>query len=478
MQDNKPNASRLIDALRQVGYDNYAAVADLVDNSLDAYASLVKISIGKHKDEDHLLVVADNGQGMDFETLTEAVRLGSNLKKENSSDLGKYGMGLITASISIGTRLIVVTKQGDQLLTAIHDVEQIKNNGDFVVTIRKSNDIERNAFLERLGGARSGTVLFISNTDMLQNKNLSVFRTTLKGKLGEIYREFIDAGKKIYVENQEIIASDPLMLSDKNTMTLIDEEKEFEGEVVRLKIVALPRLSQAESLTHGINIPNQGFYLMRNSRQIARALSLGMRSLKHNSFNRFRAEIFFPAALDKPMGVTFTKNGVSIHTLDPTLKNWIDHLVQPQLLALRQQTKKDVAAETEDTIDHSSSERVFKSKSKLLPDIKPENVEPVKEWREEHDAEVKYTKKGMGRLGPMFEHESVGRRIHITYNTEHPFYQEVYAGRSEDKDLTNAMDFLIYSFAAGLVRISTVDNQNTIDSVLDTFSDSLRALMN
>src|SRR3989338_4452170 len=166
MQDNKPNASKLIDALRQVGYDNYTAVADLVDNSLDAYANLVKVDIGKQRDDDHLLTVSDNGQGMDRETLTEAIRLGSNIEKNEKSDLGKYGMGLVTASISIGKRLLVVTKQSNQYMTAVHDIEQIKSNGDFVASIRPSNELEKNMFVQRVGGGRSGTVVAISNIDL------------------------------------------------------------------------------------------------------------------------------------------------------------------------------------------------------------------------------------------------------------------------------------------------------------------------
>ncbi|HCM52016.1 TPA: hypothetical protein DIS56_02680 [Candidatus Saccharibacteria bacterium] len=477
MQDNKPNASKLIDALRQVGYDNYTAVADLVDNSLDAYANLVKVDIGKQRDDDHLLTVSDNGQGMDRETLTEAIRLGSNIEKNEKSDLGKYGMGLVTASISIGKRLLVVTKQSNQYMTAVHDIEQIKSNGDFVASIRPSNELEKNMFVQRVGGGRSGTVVAISNIDLLQNKNLTVFKRVLIRNLGEIYREFINAGKKIYVGSTEVQASDPLMLNVDGTTPLIDEEKEFGNDIVRLKIVALPRMSRAESVAVGINIPNQGFYLMRNNRQISRAESLGVSPLKHNDYNRFRAEIYFPASLDKLMGVTFTKNGVSIKTLDDTLKNWIDHLVQPQLLAIKHQSARDITKETENTVDHESSERAFRLKSKLLPDTIPEGVQPDKAWRQEREAEGTWKKKSMGRLGAMFEFENVGRKITVTYNTDHPFYQVVFSEVSENKELTNAIDFLSYSIAAGLSRIASPKNEKLVDTFLDTFSDSLRTLL-
>lgn len=477
METNKPNAGRLIEALRQVGYDNYAAIADLVDNSLDAYATRIMIDIGEQKSGGHLLTISDNGEGMDRETLAEAVRLGSQTPKDEKSDLGKYGMGLITASISMGTKLLIVTKQGDTYLTALHDVEQIKRHNEFVAHVRESNDAERNQFLQRMGGSRSGTILFISDIDQLQNKNLTIFKRTLTSRIGEIFREYINAGKKIYVGNTEVHASDPLMMDVEGTTTLIDEEKDFGGDSVRLRVVALPRLSGAESKGTGINIPNQGFYLMRNNRQIARAESLGVSSLKHNDYNRFRAEIFFPASLDKLMGVTFTKNGVSIKTLDDTLKNWIDHLVQPQLLAIKQQAKKAKVEETEDVIDHASSERTFKLKSKLLPDTLPESEGEAPSKLEKTDTGASWKRKGMGRLGPIFEYESLGREVTITYNTQHPFY-EIFGENAENKDLTNALDFVTYSIAAGLTKISSPENEQLIDTFLDTFSDSLRTLLN
>ena len=84
----------------------------------------------------------------------------------------------------------------------------------------------------------------------------------------------------------------------------------------------------------------------------------------------------------------------------------------------------------------------------------------------------------MGRLGPIFEFENIGRKVKIVYNTEHPFYQNVFAEVSDNKDLTNAIDFLTYSIAAGLSRISSPKNEDVIDTFLDTFSDSLRTLLN
>jgi signal transduction histidine kinase len=93
--NNQPNAAKLLESLRSSGYDNYSAIADLIDNSFDANADVIKVGLGETKGEDYLLTISDNGEGMDERLLDQALRLGSVSDRDNES-LGKYGMGLIT----------------------------------------------------------------------------------------------------------------------------------------------------------------------------------------------------------------------------------------------------------------------------------------------------------------------------------------------------------------------------------------------
>ena len=93
-----PSASRLITSLRDVGYDFGQAVADLIDNSITARATEIDVSL--HFDaEDSWLRIADNGTGMTKPVLREAMRFGSDTEY-GSDDLGRFGLGLKTASIS------------------------------------------------------------------------------------------------------------------------------------------------------------------------------------------------------------------------------------------------------------------------------------------------------------------------------------------------------------------------------------------
>ena len=106
-----PSAARLTESLRDIGYDFPAAVADIVDNSIMAEASRVDIVV-EFDGEDSSVVIADDGAGMTANGLTEALRYGSR-RTYSARDLGRYGLGLKTASLSQCRSVTVVTKKLD-----------------------------------------------------------------------------------------------------------------------------------------------------------------------------------------------------------------------------------------------------------------------------------------------------------------------------------------------------------------------------
>jgi hypothetical protein len=95
-----PNAAKTLSALREMGYDSFSSVLDLIDNSIDAEATKIAVTM-KEAGKDIVIDIRDNGSGMDEKTLTEALRLGSDTEHDVKEDLGKFGMGLVTASISL-----------------------------------------------------------------------------------------------------------------------------------------------------------------------------------------------------------------------------------------------------------------------------------------------------------------------------------------------------------------------------------------
>lgn len=108
-----PNAKRVVEAFRDVGYSFVSAVADLIDNSIAANATRVDIQL--HWDgPDTWLRIADNGTGMDSDTINEALRFGSE-RSYRPDDLGKFGLGLKTASLSQCREFTVATRTSEKI---------------------------------------------------------------------------------------------------------------------------------------------------------------------------------------------------------------------------------------------------------------------------------------------------------------------------------------------------------------------------
>lgn len=108
--DITPSARRLTESLRDVGYDFVSAVADLVDNSLSAGAERVDVVI-EYDGPYSTVVIADDGCGMTQAGLGEALRLGSRRERGYAEgELGRYGLGLKTASLSQCRRVTVVSR--------------------------------------------------------------------------------------------------------------------------------------------------------------------------------------------------------------------------------------------------------------------------------------------------------------------------------------------------------------------------------
>src|SRR6184192_3049778 len=104
-----PAAGRLVGSLRDMGYEFATAVADLVDNSIEAGATVVTVDI-EFEGENSWVRIADNGAGMTSAALREAMRYGSS-REYSANDLGKFGLGLKVASLSQCQRLTVASRR-------------------------------------------------------------------------------------------------------------------------------------------------------------------------------------------------------------------------------------------------------------------------------------------------------------------------------------------------------------------------------
>ena len=129
-----PSAARLTESLRDIGYDFSSAVADPIDNSITAGARRVDVML-EFDGEDSRVIVADDGSGMSDNALVESFRFGSR-REYGAGDLGRYGLGLKTASLSQARRVLVVTrraKMNRRIATRCLDLDLILDFDEWLV---------------------------------------------------------------------------------------------------------------------------------------------------------------------------------------------------------------------------------------------------------------------------------------------------------------------------------------------------------
>jgi hypothetical protein len=504
IKDNTPNAGKLLSSLRSTGYSSYSAISDLVDNSLDAQAQNIWITI-KTVQKEIEIEIADDGFGMDIHILDEALKLGSLTEKDQNSDLGKYGMGLITASLSMCRRIDVLTKREDEkVLHSIQDLDEVTRQNKFVKYLAEADPANKALFDEKLPNAKAGTIIRLTKIDHIQNRDISNFAGRLAKELGRIDRYYINAGKNLYINAKKIEAIDPLMLETPETEVWSDDmydiyipEKNL-SEKIRVRIAILPSYSKELSDKIGINIPNQGFYVLRNNREIASAVSLDVYT-KHNLLNRLRMELFFPASLDEDMGLNYSKQ--EVHPTQRILDT-LKQEVGGQIKSVRKKLDAQKASTESEQIDHSDAEKVIAQKIKLLitPSAKIEKRQsPQKEHnhkeditteeKEKREREPKKTQLSPAGLGCKFEHlalgphanlyecEQVGKVIVIQWNTDHPFYKRMILENRENKDILNPIDYLVYAFASAELKNINDENEQIIQNIRSIMSANLRTLL-
>ena len=160
-----PSASRLTGSLRDIGYSFESAVADLIDNSIAAGADAVDVIVNYDGRNSRVFII-DNGRGMDSEGLTEALRFGTK-RGYDRGELGRYGLGLKTASLSQCRRVVVFSRdpQDGHLAGLSLDLDFIETVDDWMVTFPEDSDLE-----ERVRGLfphSTGTAVVWENLDRL-----------------------------------------------------------------------------------------------------------------------------------------------------------------------------------------------------------------------------------------------------------------------------------------------------------------------
>lgn len=334
--DITPSPHRLLLSLRDVGYDFVTAVADIVDNAVAAGARRVDVEV-RHGDGPPWVLVADDGDGMTDARLVEAMRLGSE-RDYDPDDLGKFGLGLKTASLSQCRRLVVMTRHSRshfRVAKAMLDLDQVAESNRWRLVPPPPEMASDVAARWLVRGP--GTVVVMQKLDRLVpdgreldghgRRRLDRLAEQTAAHLSMVFHRFLEAvpqrrALRISVNGRRLTAWNPFAISECHTRTLPEHRFEFStdgasGDVRVQGHILPPRdLFSSPEAFESLSGPRkwnrqQGFYIYRNERLIQSGGWCGMRAADEHT-KLARIAVHFNSPLDELFNVNIAKMRVSI----------------------------------------------------------------------------------------------------------------------------------------------------------------------
>ncbi|MGM7700525.1 ATP-binding protein [Pseudalkalibacillus sp. Hm43] len=379
--DNKvmivPSASRLTESLRDIGYDIPTSIADLVDNSIEAKATEIWIDveyIGIHS----YISISDNGVGMSANEIDEALRYGSN-SNYNEKSLGKFGLGLKTASLSHCKKITIASKnQYEEINTLCWDLDHI-NKSDKWEALKLSENEFNEIILERLN-SNNGTVVVWENLDRILYKDEDSILTQrefagicrqIEEHIGMVFHRFISGTNvpkvNIYINGNLIQAWDPFVVDEPCTKaidTSILKFKDSSNSEINVKVrpYILPHESQfsskqAHAKAAGPKKWNrqQGLYIYRNNRLIQSGGWNRLRAADEHT-KLARLAIDFDSRADNAFQINISK-----------MKVKIPNVIRGELLEIA----KKVSAKANEVYRNKGDSKRPPQKAKLPPKKHP-----------------------------------------------------------------------------------------------------------
>lgn len=515
-----PIPSRLIEGLRDTGYDFNTALADIVDNSVDAGAKRIDIGIDMDAEGDILVSVADDGCGMTRDTLLNAMTYGAEVGKKAANRLGKFGLGLKTASTAFSRRLSVVTRgeKGAAPIKATWDLDHVTKVNEWELMIDEASKAEI-AQLDKTAHGGTGTLVLWERVDRMlpeyQNPGGAHARKAV-GKIREefrlhaamVYQRFLDTADKrardvaMFINGSQVDPWNPFCPDIPGTEVVAEETVPVEiadGSEAKFTIRAhiLPRREQfpSEADAREARLTNhmQGIYIYRENRLIHPHDWLGMFS-KEPHLTLLRVEFSFDHTLDSAFHVDIKKSRI---LLNDDLFNWVrDKFIPAPRNAANERYRKGERKKAQEKAEnaHADSNANIGSKE---GDLRMANVSVKNPATNE--VEIK-NKKGTIRLklplstaaepgqlniqavpslddGILWEPCLIDGHHGVRINTGHPYYHKVYVPNLASGVTIQGMDSLLWSLAEAELGTISETTQKHFKELRFEVSRILRALV-
>jgi Histidine kinase-, DNA gyrase B-, and HSP90-like ATPase len=322
-----PHAASLIEGLRSFGYNLPMAIADLIDNSIFSGAKRVWLQFHWEGDRSSISIV-DDGSGMDEAKLLEAMRLGTTnpLAVRDPLDLGRFGLGLKTASFSQCRKVTVRTRRHrNSIVTRCWDLDLIARANAWQLSRAAGPCASK--FSSRLDSLPHGTAVVWESLDRLvegaeteSDEDEGLFlgcADSVRDHIASVFHRFLSGPRPIQVllNNNPVKPWDPFLEDETATLNLAPEKLRLNGTVIEIHPVVLPHLSKVSAETHeraagtrGWDL-QQGFYVYRNRRLIVPGDWLGLKSWRPEStYKLARIRVDVPNTLDLAWGIDVTKS--------------------------------------------------------------------------------------------------------------------------------------------------------------------------
>lgn len=311
---------RFISAVRDSGYNHTSsALAELIDNSIEAGARTIQIRFEKLPHGDVTVAVLDDGDGMKRSVLQSALQFGGTSRFNCRSGVGRFGMGLPNSSLSQAKRVEVTSWTSRTSCWRTHlDVDEVVSGQQQSLGVPQRVP-------SKIADTSSGTLVVWKKCDRLSYKNESAFLASIRISLGRIFRNIIDSGVHLSVNGETVVPIDPLFRNKRYQITSQPYGPRLEYEVliptftnkpstVTVQFVTLPlnswhSLTNDEKEARGIS-KGAGVSILRAGREIDYGWYFMGHKRKENYDDWWRCEIGFEPELDELFGVTNTKQGI------------------------------------------------------------------------------------------------------------------------------------------------------------------------
>ncbi|MFF6926424.1 ATP-binding protein [Streptomyces californicus] len=325
-----PEPAGMIASLSSLGYSLPAAIADLVDNSVSANARNIDVEF-TWAGPDSWVAVVDDGNGMDAGELATAMTVAARgpSTPRSPTDLGRFGVGLKSASFSQARQLTVATARSGEWHVRTWDLDVVEKFGEW--RLLYGADDETTGLLTRIRGtAGHGTIVLwrrlngyhvdgVTEDDEQTQKQFYAEVDRVGAHLGMVFARFLVGSRRrfIRVSGDVVEPWDPFLSGHPSVLPLPPETLVLSSGRVRVEAFVLPsaqRLTDEEyEKAAGPRgwLDQQGFYVYRRDRLILAGDWLGQKGLRREEkYNLARIAVEIPAETDVEWGVDVRKSSV------------------------------------------------------------------------------------------------------------------------------------------------------------------------